>query len=34
MSKKETKVEAELPEENIVNETATEATVELTVEGN
>jgi len=32
MSKKETKVEAELPEENIVNETATEATVELTVE--
>ena len=32
MSKKETKVEAELPEETIVNETATEATIELSVE--
>ena len=32
MSKKETKVEAELPEEIIENETATEATVELSVE--
>ncbi len=32
MSKKETKVEAELPEEIIGNETATEETVELSVE--
>ncbi|MDC0629932.1 MAG: nucleotide exchange factor GrpE [Flavobacteriaceae bacterium] len=32
MSKKKTKVEAELPEENTVNETATETTVELSVE--
>ena len=32
MSKKETKVEVELPEDNTVNETAAEATVELTVE--
>ena len=32
MSNKETKVEVELPEETIVNETATEATVELSVE--
>ena len=32
MSKKDTKVEVELPEENIANETATEPTVELSVE--
>ncbi|MDA9057027.1 nucleotide exchange factor GrpE [Flavobacteriaceae bacterium] len=32
MSKKDTKAEVELPEENTVNETATEATVELSVE--
>ena len=32
MSKKDTKVEVELPEENIANETATETIVELSVE--
>ena len=32
MSKKDTKVEVELPEENTANETATEPTVELSVE--